>query len=230
MALQHVMMACWPVLRYLLAAAGTFGYLMFLPPRAISRSGARAVPRSALRRSGHSGGIRDGARRKPFGGRVPESQVAPTRSARPVARAHSSRGGARHPCPVSGGMAGGHIRRSVSSRQRGAQPHLCSDTDATADFLGFAFRVTPYPVTAAGPSADSMVRSPGTPIYERAPVKREAVLRFARRSLGGPIPSSRLFGVVAWGAPDYDIRPGRSSGGVPVTRTKIRLDRNPPAR
>jgi len=37
----------------------------------------------------------------------------------------------------------------------------------------------------------------------------EAVLKLARRSLGGRIASSRLFGVAAWAAPDYDIRPGR---------------------
>ena len=39
----------------------------------------------------------------------------------------------------------------------------------------------------------------GTPIYEQVPVKPEAVLK--------RIPSSRLFGVAAWDAPDYDIRP-----------------------
>ena len=50
---------------------------------------------------------------------------------------------------------------------------------------------------------------PGTPIYEQVPVKPDAVLRLARRSSAGRISSSRLFGVAAWGAPDYGIRPGR---------------------
>jgi len=63
------------------------------------------------------------------------------------------------------------------------------------------------PLSHRSPLA-SMGKVPGTPIYEQVPVKREAVLKLARRSSGGRIASSRLFGVTAWGAPDYDIRPG----------------------